>query len=194
MARTCRHRGGTDDCPLTCLIFHGERLTTGPLGECTPLEESKADISAAGWCAPNPGLLYDPASLGDVVLAEVVTSGTGSLFPKISVPRGGIRFEPPTRAERLAQDALASQLRRMVDELMSRRNEVVDRATVVALANGWDIHVHEPPDVTTWDLEHNRAEVHYLAYVGIEFTPAKHPLPTIHYHSSPDRDIYDWDD
>jgi hypothetical protein len=70
----------------------------------------------------------------------------------------------------------------------------VDAACRVALAEGWDVHVYDPPDTThRYQWHEDDTLVNQQRYVGIEFTPAKRSIPTVHEHGYAD-DYYDWDE
>lgn len=146
-------------------------------------------VAAGGWCAPS-GVLFD--ALGGDALArpEALT------LPAMQALRGGIDFtDRRTPAERAAADAWVAHVNRVADRHSRARRAAIDAACAVALAEGWDVHVYEPP--TPYDLRRaDERGLLYLRSVGIEFTPAEHPIPTIHHHPTPEdwRYLYDGED
>lgn len=114
------------------------------------------------------------------------------VFPRVSADRGGIRFRMDWTPEEIAAaEASRAFIARTVSALAQRRNAVVDAACVEALANGWDVHVYEPP--TPLDIRHaSGRDLLYLRHVGIAFTLRQRPIPTVHYHQRPDE--WEWED
>lgn len=119
-------------------------------------------------------------------------------LPEVSVRRGGITFDmiEQTPTQRLAHEQMRRLQERIVTTSARYRDMVVDAACVTASLNGWDVHIYEPP--TPFSITQASHEVLYrLRYVGIEYTPAKHPVPTLHYHAAP-RDEFEaemaWED
>jgi hypothetical protein len=125
--------------------------------------------AAGGWCAPSEAL-YD------------VGTDYKTLFPEVSVQRGGIVYRDLTPAEAAAQSAWRAHVTRISDQLADARSAAIDSACVIALAEGWDVHVYEPPSLT-YDVRHaTEYDLIRLRCIGIEFTPAERPVPTIHHH------------
>lgn len=126
-----------------------------------PQDKADSLTAAAGWCAPSEVLYEKSLSYGDWAL------------PLGPVPRGGFKWREPT----VFEVAAAEQARAWAARMAARRDAAIDAACVVALAERWDVHVYEPQQPEP--------------YVGIEFTPAKRSVPTVHYHQT---DWLDWDD
>lgn len=145
-------------------------------------------VAAGGWCAPSR-LLYE------VTDHPVERPGVLTL-PNMQALRGSIDFtDRRTPAERAAADAWTAHVNRVADRHSRARRAAIDAACAVALAEGWDVHVYEPP--TPFDLRRaDERDLLYLRSVGIEFTPAEHPIPTIHHHPTPEdwRYLYDGED
>lgn len=137
--------------------------------------------TAGGWCAPSE-TIYD--------VTGPSYYPTMADFPKVSVNRGGIEFPKWTPDQIAAAETNRLLVARLTKKLAQRRADAVDAACIEAMANNFDVHVHEHYELdwvtTTIDNTYTVA-----AYVGIEFTPAKHPVPTIHYHR---REYDDWYD
>lgn len=136
------------------------------------MAEQEAQIIAAGnWCAPSEFAL-------DLV----------------SVNRGGITYRTPydLSPEALAaQETLQAAVRRATEEHLRRRDEAIERAVRVASLMGWDVHLHEHPDLH-WRDARDADAVALVYRLGVEFAPAEHGLPTIHWHRHDA--TWDWDD
>lgn len=143
--------------------------------------------TAAGWCAPSP-ILYG--------LTDWPLPNPGAItLPQITALRGSIDFtDRRTPAERAATDALHAHINRIADTLSRRRRDAIDAACLTALAHHWDVHVYEPPQPLHFTTDTTTDTLTALAYVGIRFTPAHHPIPTIHHHTDEPLDWTDWDD
>ena len=128
--------------------------------------------TAAGWCAPS-GIIAD---LGD---ADPVLDAID--LPPVSANRGGITFNHPPNP---AADALEALRRRLAAAATDARNAAVDAACRTAAEHGWDLHVYDPPTPYNFRYATDR-QMAYLRSVGIAFTPAEHPVPTIHHHPCP---------
>jgi hypothetical protein len=117
-------------------------------------------------------------------------------FPRVSVQRGGIRFDmtEQTPAERRAAEAVQALTSRIVARLARQRDRVVDDACAVALEEGWDVHVYEPPQPYSWDyrliIPLRDEALLRMNYVGIAFAPKRYALPVVHIH----RETLDWMD
>lgn len=112
------------------------------------------------------------------------------LFPRMKVRLGADPWQPPTPAEQAASDAWQAHVNRAVDQFARTRQATIENACMTALRHGWDVHVHEPPAPFTW----RRARAEHLVYlrcIGIEFTPAAHRIPTLHFHPAPDAASWD---
>ena len=104
-----------------------------------------------------------------------------SLFPAVSASRGGIDFNRPPDP---AADALEARHRRLAAQAATARRYAIDAACITAAEHGWDLHVYEPP--TPYNLRYaTDQQMAHLRSVGIAFTPAEHPVPTIHHHPCP---------
>lgn len=140
-------------------------------------------VSAGGWCAPSDAV-YDATLLNT---NEVTVIG----FPDITTPRGAITWHDPTPAERAATEAMRARNTRAAEHAAALRAAAIDTACVTALREGWDVHVYEPREpyqtISRWTTH----DLTRLTHVGIEYTPAAHPIPTIHHHQPYDPD---WDD
>lgn len=148
-------------------------------------EQVKESLAAAGgFCAPSE-LRYDDTLLNDNTFT----------FPVLSVSRVVPKwFEPPTPAEARAQEAYRSLVNRIVERQVRARHDAVEAACWVALREGWDVHVYNPPEPLNMYRSTGDNALSMLGYVGIEFTPAKYAgLPTIHEHND-HLNEFDWDD
>jgi hypothetical protein len=97
--------------------------------------------------------------------------------PTMSVRRGGIDFGASLHTEHLAL------IREAVDMLLKRQHLTVEIACIEALSNGWDVHVYRA----------GTSKALY-SYIGIEFTPSLHSIPTVHEHRASrwdDADVWD---
>ena len=139
---------------------------------------SEKITAAGGWCAPSE-TLYD------------VGTDYRALFPKVTTARGGITFDfERTPMEKAAAEAWRAYVDRMIERMVLARAEAVDQACLIGMVEGWDIHVHEPPQPFSV-TQTTEADLYRMRCVGIEFTPAKHIVPTIHYHRYNDDWMYD---
>jgi hypothetical protein len=139
-------------------------------------------MSAGGFCAPK-----------EVVYDGIALHGTIS-FPEISVAKFVPKwFEPPTPAEARAQEAYRSLVNRVVDRQVQARDHAIELAVMDAFVNDWDVHVHEPPVPFNMYRSDQDNALHTLGFVGIAFTPARYPVPTITYHRE-HLDEFDWED
>lgn len=130
------------------------------------------DLTATGgWTAPSD-TVYDASLLAPVE------------FPAINTHRGGVTFSLRRRtpAEARAYEAVQARLRRTLDTLLAREHDAIEAACRTALAEGWDIHLYRHP-LQMHTLE-DRVKV--TAYIGIEFQPARYPVPTIVEHHDHD--------
>jgi hypothetical protein len=139
-------------------------------------------VASGGWCAPREavydlGMKFEPSDV--------------FAMPRIEVDRGGLLYRDLTPEETAAREAWRARVARVTSRLAEARNAAIDRACEIALANGWDIHVYEPPEPLSVSSTTERDLIRLRA-VGIEFTPAKHPVPTVHHHRYRD-DFYDED-
>ena len=132
---------------------------------------------AAG--APRPALVYDLSLLRPVYTVA-------STIPDFSVSRRWVSLTPEELAE---QEAVSRANQEMLRKLEEKQRAVVDQACVTALLEGWDVHVYWPPQ--PFDIRRaNAQDMVYRAHVGIEFRPARHPVPTVHENLTP---VF-WDD
>lgn len=141
-------------------------------------DETPRVIGAGGYCAPSTRI-YELAG-------DALPSPERLTLPTMQALRGGIDFtDRRTPAEKAASDAWAAHVNRVADRLSQARRRAIDAACVVALAEGWDVHVYAPPSPS--DLRRaGERDLTYLRCVGIEFRSAEHPVPTIVHHECPD--------
>lgn len=137
-------------------------------------------LAAGGWCAPSEHLYAMPGLGPD----------WPKLFPEVTVQRGGIDFH--RTPQQIAEAQLGrAMVERLVRRLAERRRDLIDEMCLYAMANGWDLHVYDPPRVEpSWSHTHTDLNLHRLGYTGIAFTPQEHVIPTIHEH----RDDLSWSD
>lgn len=134
--------------------------------------------AAGGWCAPSETIYDTGVPFEDI-------------FPVVSVTRGGIKYHQPTDEERRAQEAWQAHVQRVVRRVTAMRDHAIETAIDVAVLNGWDVHVYEPP--TPFDMRHaDSRDLIYMRHVGIEFTPGRYSTPVVHFHPCPD--YWDEDD
>lgn len=138
--------------------------------------------ATGGWCAP--------LSLTTRHHVEV---------PRIELPiaqaaRGGISFDPPTPAERLAREAVAAWVRRAAAAVAAAQDAAIDLACAIALDHGYDVEVvrldYPPSDWNT--LDHGP-----YPFFGLAVVERKHrrTIPTLHERRvSPYDDAEVWDD
>lgn len=110
-------------------------------------------------------------------------------FPRVEVPREGIRWHSPTPEETAAREAYTALVGRLVDAWARQRRAVIDAACATALVEGWDVHVYDPPLPFTRGWLHGSESTNDLRarqYVGIKFTSARYAVPTLIEHP--------WDD
>jgi hypothetical protein len=139
-----------------------------------PARPDASVTAAGGWCAPTDlEYHHEPVPL---------------TLPQVRFTRFMDLWKEPTPAERRANDALRAMVARLTDRMARQRAAVVDAACLTALEEGWDVHVYEPPEPLRYATDTYLVR---LNYVGLEFTPAAHPVPTVHYHHT---DEYDWED
>lgn len=131
-------------------------------------------VSAGGWCAPSDFLFKASPLMDDLID-----------FPRVSVARGGIDFTPPTPTER-------AHVARIIERVTAWREAVIADACRIAAAHGWDVHLW-PHHETTWRTARDSAEAHTLHRIGIEFRPARYPIPTVVEHEPYDA-TWDYDD
>jgi hypothetical protein len=153
-------------------------------------EDRPALVASGGWCAPS-ALLYGQTDRGWFQRIADDLAAEATDFPRVSVARGGVDFtDRRTSLERAADEAHAALVGRVAERLASQRREAIAAACVTALANGWDVHVYDPPQPELYRRVATDQELFYLRSVGIEFRPAEHPVPTLVRHVCPDW----WDD
>lgn len=126
---------------------------------------SDPDTTPGGWCGPYGGI-YDAGLLTSPDLPEVV------------VPRGGITYRVMAPAERRAYEAVQARMRRTIDTLSARQHDTIEAACLTAWAEAYDVHLYRR-DAQLHTLEDR---VLAAAYIGIEFQPARYPVPTIVEH------------
>lgn len=146
-----------------------------------PSGSDDAVTAAGGFCMPSVDAVYDASLMNRNEFTHIG-------FPRVRASRYVDWFQTPTPAERRAADALRSLTSRIAERMSAQRNAAIDAACLTAMAEGWDVHVYEPPE----PLILHRAtdnDLIPLAYVGIEFTERAHPVPTVHFHQS-----YVWED
>lgn len=109
-------------------------------------------------------------------------------LPEIRVPRGGITFADHRSDDEKANDSAYREfVHQMTARIMVTRDQTIEDACITALAHSWDIHIHEPEP--SWTSRPSDTDLLPLMYIGIEFTPAAHLIPTIHRHQ-----VSRWDD
>lgn len=137
---------------------------------------SEMFVASGGWCAP-----------GRIDFNEVALTPVD--FPKIEVSRGGIRFDRRPSPEQMFE---ASVLQRAARRMAEVRHLTIERACAEALANGWDIHIYEPP--VEVKINRNAGSVTAtLGQLGIAFTESEFGVPTITYRRE-HLDFFDWED
>jgi hypothetical protein len=133
-----------------------------------------------GWCAPG-----DHYALTEDTLSRIT-------MPEVTAKRGGLDYNAEQSP---AEKARHEQARRIIDEMVERfaavRRHAINTACVTAMVNDWDVHIYEPPRMSYTVTE---ADFIYMRAVGVGFTPAEHPVPTIVFHQPPDFwDEGEWD-
>lgn len=128
-----------------------------------------SDLTApGGWTAPSD-TVYDASLLTPVE------------FTVISTHRG-ISLRRRTPAEVRAYEAVQARLRRTLDTLLAREHDTVEAACRTAWAQHFDVHLYRRP----LQLHTVEDRVQAAAYIGIEFQPARYPVPTIVEHHDHD--------
>lgn len=171
----------------THLIRDGETLTDRDTG--------RYFTTAGGWCAPTADVLGDLATAATEsrgLYADAITMPRIEL-PEVSALRVGMEYRIPTPAERTAREHADAIMRRAIERMLLQRHEAVELAAFTAYLGGWDLHVYEPPQLTT--LRPLADDLYIQSFVGIEFRERDtgRSFPTIHEHRS-SFDVLDWDD
>lgn len=113
-------------------------------------------------------------------------------LPKISAPRGGVVFTPlASEQQRRRDEQIRALTERGLEQFAQAREMTINAAVYYAAQHGYDVHVFEPPQLL--DIRHiSSTNMLRQRCVGIEFTPTRYGMPTVHFHPC-SGDDFDWE-